>query len=263
MRKQSRKLNVLFAGEQVTAIAHEIKGFDSFEACAYKEDGGALYEALTRNGIEVTWLRTAQVPIEFPETPQALRRYDVVILSDVGANSLLFHPEVLAKSVPHPNRLKLLRDYVRQGGGVLMVGGWMSFAGIGGKAKYYHSPLEEALPVTCLPYDDRQEVPEGVTPVVKKRDHPVLRGVPMQWPFFLGYNKVVPKEGSEVLVTVGEDPLLCVWSYGKGRSAAFTSDCAPHWGPPGFLSWTGYARLWTRLVQWLGRWDDSTEKGPA
>ena len=34
--------------------------------------------------------------------------------------------------------------------------------------------------------------------------------------------------------------------------SAITSDCAPHWGPPGFLEWVGYATLWNRLVQWLG-----------
>lgn len=244
---------ILFAGEQVTAITHEIKGFDTFEACANKEDGGALFAALQKGGHEVTWMRTAQVPVEFPETMAALRKYDVVILSDVGANSLLFHPEMLSRSIRHPNRLKLLRDFVQQGGGLLMVGGWMSFAGIGGKAKYHGSPLEEALPVTCLPYDDRQEIPEGVVPVVMDKLHPVLKGVPPRWPFFLGYNQVLPKSEGRVLVSVSGDPLLCVGNHGKGRTAAFTSDCAPHWGPPGFLDWRGYGKLWNNLVQWLAR----------
>ena len=28
---------------------------------------------------------------------------------------------------------------------------------------------------------------------------------------------------------------------------------APHWGPPGFLDWPGYAPLWANLVTWLAR----------
>ena len=45
---------ILFAGEQVTAIGHEIKGFDSFEVSANKEDGLALFDALKKGGYEVS-----------------------------------------------------------------------------------------------------------------------------------------------------------------------------------------------------------------
>ena len=120
--------NVLLAGEQVTAIGFEIKGFDFFGVSAYKEDGNVLVEALAREGHDVTWMRTCYVAIDFPEKLAALQEYDAIILSDVGSNTLLFHPEMLSKSLPHPNRLKLLREYVWQGGGLVMVGGWMSFA---------------------------------------------------------------------------------------------------------------------------------------
>lgn len=242
---------ILLAGEQVTAVGFEIKGFDYFGTHAYKEDGQALEQALISGGHTVAWMRTAQVPEYFPEDLAALRRFDVVILSDVGSNSLLFHPEMLAKSIRHPNRLTLLRDYVQSGGALLMVGGWMSFAGVDGRARYHRTAVEDALPVTCLPYDDRQEVPEGITPEVVQADHPVLAGVPAAWPFFLGYNRVLPKDAASVLLRVGEDPLLAVWECGKGRAAAFTSDCAPHWGPPEFLHWPGYPLLWHNLVRWL------------
>jgi len=32
---------------------------------------------------------------------------------------------------------------------------------------------------------------------------------------------------------------------------AFTSDCAPHWGPPEFTEWEQYGRMWASLVEWL------------
>jgi uncharacterized membrane protein len=137
-----------------------------------------------------------------------------------------------------------------------MVGGWISFAGIGGKARYHGTHLEEALPVTCLPYDDRAETPEGVVPKVVNPEHPILKDVPEEWPFFLGYNKVTPKAGALTLLSFGADPLLSVWEYGDGRAGAFASDCVPHWGPPEFLSWGGYSVFWNNLVAWLAKVGD-------
>lgn len=243
--------NILFAGEQVTGTGFEIKGFDSFAVNTDKEDGQALYDALIAGGHDVTWMRTSQVARHFPESLEKLQAYDMVILSDVGSNTLLFHPEMLARSIPHPNRLKLLAEYVRQGGGLIMVGGWMSFAGIDGKARYHGTPLEEVLPVTCLPYDDRQECPEGVTPEVVDPTHPVLVGVAVPWPFFLGYNRVIPRPQAKTLLALGSDPLACVWQCNQGRAAVFTSDCSPHWGPRSFLEWPGYPVFWNNLVAWL------------
>ena len=42
-----------------------------------------------------------------------------------------------------------------------MIGGYFSFQGIDGSARWRRTPVEDVLPVTCLPYDDRVEVPEG------------------------------------------------------------------------------------------------------
>jgi len=134
-----------------------------------------------------------------------------------------------------------------------MIGGWMSFAGIDGKARYHRSFLEEALPVTCLPYDDRQERPEGVTPTISESDHPILENVPSQWPYFLGYNRVLPRKEAASILMLDEDPLLSIWEYGEGRSAAFTSDCAPHWGPVVWLEWPGYPVFWNNLIAWISK----------
>lgn len=241
---------ILFAGEQVTSISFEIKGFDHFGVTAFKEDSHALLAALSKAGHRVDWLRTCDVPAKFPETAAELKKYQAVVLSDVGSNSLLFHPEMLSKSIRHPNRMTLLRQYVAGGGGLAMVGGWMSFAGIDGRARYHDTAVEEALPVTSLCYDDRQERPEGLVPKVLG-DHPILARVPRNWPYFLGYNKVTAKAGAQTLLRIGPDPLLTVWEYGRGRSAAFMSDCAPHWGPEAFLKWRGYGLFWDNLMRWL------------
>ena len=81
----------------------------------------------------------------------------------------------------------------------------------------------------------------------------MLDGVPGDWPPLLGYNQVTPKPAAQVLAYCGTDPLLAVGSHGVGRGAAFASDCAPHWCPPGFMDWPGYDPLWANLLRWLRR----------
>jgi uncharacterized membrane protein len=141
--------------------------------------------------------------------------------------------------------------YVHDGGGLLMIGGYLSFAGIEGKARYHGTPVEAALPVLISSVDDRAERPQGVVPEPVAADHPVLRGVPGPWPAVLGYNRVTAREGAEVVVRCGADPLVASANYERGRSAVFTSDCAPHWAPPEFLDWPGYGVLWPNLIRWL------------
>ena len=104
--------------------------------------------------------------------------------------------------------------------------------------------------MTLSRYDDRVEAPQGVTPQVILGGHHIGEGLGNTWPRLLGYNRVIPKPSAEIIATVGEDVLIAAGSYGKGRSVAFTSDCGPHWAPPGFVEWEGYARLWDQIVSW-------------
>ena len=66
--------SILLAGEQVTAVGFELKGFDYFGSHAFKEDGQALVQALQDSGYAVEWLRTCHVPEHFPEELTTLRR---------------------------------------------------------------------------------------------------------------------------------------------------------------------------------------------
>jgi len=176
------------------------------------------------------------------------------MLSDCGSNTLLLHPDTFVKSESTPNRIAALRDYVAEGGALVMIGGYMTFQGIDGKARYRGSAVEEALPVMMQAVDDRVEMPEGSRPFVLRPDHPILRGIDGEWPVFLGYNRLTARPNATVLLRMGrEDPFLTVWEFGKGRSAAFASDCGPHWGPPEYLTWVHHDRFWAQLVGWLGR----------
>jgi uncharacterized membrane protein len=188
---------------------------------------------------------------KFPIDRVGLQAFDVVILSDIGTNTLLLHPDTFERSRRMPNRLTLLRDYVAGGGGLIMVGGYMTFQGIDAKARYAGTPVEAALPVTLLTQDDRVEVPEGAAPRVHTA-HPIVAGIDGEWPQLLGYNRLISRPEAITVAMVADDPLLVAWEYGSGRSIAFASDCGPHWAPPEFLAWSGYAQLWSQMAAWAG-----------
>jgi uncharacterized membrane protein len=241
---------VLIAGESwVTHSIHQ-KGFDSFTTTSYHEGVGPLRSALEGGGFLVDYLPNHVAATDFPDTRQALEPYAAVILSDIGSNTLLLHPDTFDRSVPRPDRLAAIREYVTAGGGLVMVGGYLTFQGIEGRARWAGTPAEDALPVTMLHEDDRVEVPSGVAPVVRLPEHPIAADLPPAWPALLGYNRVVPRADAEVVVSVGDDPLVVAGRHGRGRGVAFTSDCGPHWCPPPFVAWEGYPTLWRQLVTW-------------
>ena len=241
---------VLIAGESwVTHSIHQ-KGFDSFTTTSYEEGVGPLRSALESAGFKVDYLPNHVAATEFPETADELSRYDVVILSDIGVNTLQLHPETFAHSTPKPDRIVSIRDYVAGGGGLVMVGGYLTFQGIDGKARWAGTPVEEALPVTLKETDDRVEIPPGVAPSVLMAGHPIVSGLPASWPALLGYNRVRPRPEADLVVAVGDDPLIVAGTHGRGRGVAFTSDCGPNWCPPPFVSWDGYATLWQQMVTW-------------
>ncbi len=97
-----------------------------------------LRDAMDREGIRLE----ARRPEGFPHSMQQLAGYDGVILSDVPAYKI------------DDKQMALLRDYVQQlGGGLIMIGGTHSF-GVGG---YYRTPIEEMLPVKIKPPDSEQK----------------------------------------------------------------------------------------------------------
>lgn len=243
-------MDILIAGESwVTHSIHQ-KGFDSFTTTDYVEGVEPLRSALISGGFNVVYQPAHVAAREFPSSAAELKKYGCIILSDMGANTLLLHPDTFTKSKTMPNRLRAIADYVSDGGGLVMVGGYMTFQGIDGKARYHATPVEEALPVRMKETDDRIEAPEGLTPRVELPGHAVVAGIGGSWPALLGLNQVSPKESAELIATAGGHPLLVAGTFGKGRGVAFTSDCAPHWAPPAFVAWEHYNRLWTQIVRW-------------
>lgn len=227
------------------------KGFDSFTTSTYEEGGAEFVAELRARGHDVTRIPSHRIERDLPATAEGLAEAaDVIVLSDVGANTFQLPSGVFAHSRPLPDPIVALAEFTRRGGGILMVGGYMSFSGVDAKARWGRSALAEALPVRVLDRDDRVEIPAGISPRVLT-PHPIVSGLPAQWPEILGLNEVEIGAEATLLATAGRYPLLAVGRYGSGRTAAFTSDLAPHWATPGFLAWDGYGILFDRLVRWL------------
>jgi len=89
------------------------------------------------------------------------RRFDAFLLSDFSKRDL---PRLSENS---------LAEQVKQGSGLLMVGGWGSFSGPGGG--WRGSRVEKLLPVSCEGEDDRVHLASGAH-LVLKRGHPILQG---------------------------------------------------------------------------------------
>lgn len=101
-----------------------------------RDQGANLLNALRSQRFQVEMVG----PEALPKTMDGMNRYDSIILSNVSALRI------------SKRQMELLRNYVRdQGGGLLMLGGEESF-GVGG---YYRTAVEEALPVTM---EARQKV---------------------------------------------------------------------------------------------------------
>lgn len=244
-------MKILFAGESWVIHSTHIKGFDEFTTTTYEEGASFFINAVKSSGIEVDYMPCHIAADSFPDTAEKLSEYDAVILSDIGGNTLLLHNDTFVKAKIKNNKLKAIKEYVSNGGGFAMMGGYMSFQGIDGKARYAGSPIEDILPVKLMQTDDRMEAPEGVVPTIVNSNHPVLQNVSDAWPHFLGYNILVEKPEADVIAKCNDHVFMASSEYGKGRTFVFASDIAPHWGSPEFLNWDGYKTVFVNMIRWL------------
>lgn len=235
---------VLLAGESWEQVSFFVKGVDVSRASQYVEAGDHLIAALEAAGADVTYQPCHLAREHFPSSVDDLADYDAVLLSDIGAQTLLLHPAVSAGE-RRPNRCEVLAEYVAGGGALGMIGGYLSFAGEHAAAGYHRTALADVLPGELSRYDDRVERPAGVVP-----ENVAFEDLPDRWPAVLGYNRLGPGD-AEVLATVDGDPLVMLDEYGDGTAVSFTTDCAPHWAPEAFLEWDRLPDLWGAILDRL------------
>ncbi len=218
--------------------------------------GRWLKEALESSGRH----EVADVPTwEFYNLPpgayeKILATYDVLIFSDVEAKNFQLHPQFFDRTklgtrvLTFPDRIRLTIEAVTAGKRAMFLGGWLSFTGELGKGGWNRTRLKEILPVQCLDHDDLVESTEGFT--AEPTPGRAFSGVDLaSFPPILGYNKVLPRDRCDVLLRVKEtgDPLVTVGTFGKGKTLAYMSDPAPHWGC-NFVCWQHYGAFWLKCL---------------
>ncbi len=129
-----------------------------------------------------------------------------------------------------------------------------------GNGRFFEAKKPEDLPGLLL--RDQQSickppiVEKSFYPIVTNNTHPIMHGLPLEaTPPLLGYN-VTSEKGTPLanilLKTPFGDPLMAAWPYGLGRSLAFTSDAAAHWGAQ-WVNWQGYTPFWAQALRWTLR----------
>lgn len=179
-----------------------------------------------------------------------------------------------------------LLSQVSAGAGLIMIGGWESFHGLGGD--WDGTEIGNALPVLIAAEDDRMNCDQPVL-VRKICEHPAVADLP--WgsrpPVIGGFNRIVSKPEAVVLLQAqrfavhqqsgnytfqeqDQHHLLVVGEHGAGRTAALATDVAPHWVGP-LVDWGlprvatqapgangievggHYATFLRQLLSWVGR----------
>ena len=214
--------------------------------------------------------------LPFTYVPSDRQPPDAAFADDIGLYVFSDYPSARLE-VGHWRRLTARLDV---GAGLLMLGGWESFHGLGGD--WDRTPLAPYLPVEMLTTDDRRNWPCAIL-IREVAAHPVLTGLSFaQPPSIGGYNEFRPRpgacvvlEGERVLATAtatgftyaahGRMPLL-VTTAGGPRRACLATDVAPHWvgslvdwgehritvtmGADSIEVGSGYLRFFTNLIVW-------------
>jgi uncharacterized membrane protein len=238
----------------------EMMDYD-FIPAALKEAGNIDVDILTVDEQLATGGRLFRVDDEargYPTTKEELFGYDVVICSDIN------------RSIFSEDQLEWTRQLVAEnGGGFVMIGGYTAF-GAGGWDK---TVWEQLIPVDMATQAEGyvwEDIKVDVPPAARR--HPIWHLAEDEaendriidaHPILKGSNLVKrAKPGAQMLAYWEEKdmPLICVQSYGKGRSMAFTSDAAGGWSEFYQTEWgehdgdrdnRHYRRFWLNAIRWL------------
>jgi Ca-activated chloride channel homolog len=135
-------------------------------------------------------------------------------------------------------------------------------AGWGGGRSYYTDDISNAPRIFAsesMIVSRDLIVEESFLPAVTA-DHETIKGVGLEgFPPLHGFVLTYNKPGAEqVLSTFNNSPLLSVWRYGLGRSAAFTSDLKGRWGTE-WVRWDEFPQFIAQLMRWSERPKDERE----
>jgi uncharacterized membrane protein len=192
--------------------------------------------------VSFVFLRTPMDTVDVPETQLSLIPFpiDDIFLEELKNFDVVFFDDFSYRAYFNPAYLDRVKDFVRDGGGLAMLGGSRSFDSGG----YGESALRDVLPVELDGkgnYQSQTSVSAALS--ASGKAHPVTRLLPdpksneeawSKLPPLTGLNQVRGVRG-ETLITAGGNgaptaaPLLVTGRFGKGRTLALLSDDAWRW----------------------------------
>ena len=192
--------------------------------------------------VSFVFLRTPTDSVDVPDNQLSLIPFpiDDIFLEELKNFDVVFFDDFSHRAYFNPVYLEKVRDFVRDGGGLAMLGGSRSFDSGG----YAESALKEVLPVE-LDNKGTYQTQGAVRPVLTPsgKAHPITRLVPdpkaneeawTRMPPLNDLNQVRGARG-ETLLSAGGDgsstgsPLLTIGRFGKGRTLALMTDDAWRW----------------------------------
>ena len=210
---------VLIAGESWTVHSIHQKGFDSFTTTEYAEGVRWLRAALEGGGWKVDFMPSHVAARDFPARREALAAYDCVMLSDIGANTLLLHPDTFVQVKGRcPTGCIAIRDYVAKGGGLVMIGGYMTFQGIEAKAQYAGTRGRGGAAGDHRPERRPRRGTAGRCAEGQRASHPIVAGVKVPGPPCSATTGSRRSPAPTLVAKVGDDPLIVAGTF-KARAA--------------------------------------------
>lgn len=190
--------------------------------------------------VSFVFLRTPDDVVDVPENELSLIPFpiDEIFLEELKNFDVLILDDFSHRSYFNALYLESVRDFVRDGGGIAMLGGTRAFDGGG----YWDSPLSKVLPVTLNgkgEFETNVTVRASLTPAGKA--HPITRILAEPtaneeaWstlPALTTLNEIAQRKGEVLLLgaTGGrKSPLLSIGKFSKGRTMAFMSDDLWRW----------------------------------
>jgi uncharacterized membrane protein len=192
--------------------------------------------------VSFVFLRTPTDSVDVPDNQLSLIPFpiDDIFLEELKNFDLIVLDDFSHRAYFNPVYLEKVRDFVRDGGGLAMLGGTRSFDSGG----YAESALKEVLPVE-LDGKGRYQAQGSIRAVLTGagKAHPVTRLFPepraneeawSKLPALTAMNQIYRARGETLLSASGDGvgsgaPLLTVGRFGKGRTLALMSDDTWRW----------------------------------
>ena len=173
----------------------------------------------------------------FPDDPEQLAGFKLIILANVDAASLGFRGR------------QALEKAVREKGVKLLVfGEYLAFGGGG----YIKTLVEKMLPVTVTGVYDLVRSPEPL-PLMPVLSTPYEK---LDWsakPSVLWYHRLALRPDAEIIVKIGNDPFLVIHPYGTGKVGVITGTALGKENDPttAFWKWKDFPRFMAETVNLL------------